>query len=488
MGSIREVAVSYASEDNTAGPAAGVVRKFCDELKKSGIKVTCALDGLSPDRAIRKSMAEKIGKAKYLCVFVSEKFLQSPWCMYELLVAYKHDHSNPDAFLNRVRFVWLFNGAGLSEMKGRVPHVIYWQQQATEAAAAFQKMRSDASSASLDEKQQAEEIARNVDAILAAAASRPQETSVQQFLQVVRKDLGIPEGSGPGRGPGNRTDAFPRIIRQINEELKADASILHFCSGPLGRYLNGTELRSDIVAELQRDPAAFADALESAKGQLQTGGSRSRGFCEGLKKVLAGLLVLSISPEWVQLHRSQVFQKPTPIPGRQAHGTLGKDSNGNPREYDWLTMSIGALMDRQPELEMIFRKPQDAPRRIGAPPPVGESIGPEYESRLIQQHFIRSILHEVIPVPSSAADVSLMEQFDEAYSEVLEVMKRAREQDCDPYHLAPDANPAVERHREVLKLTDLLLFAHPEGKPSKFLPEHSRKLLSLYDIFNLLRN
>lgn len=495
MGSIREVAVSYASEDNTAGPAAGVVRKFCDELKKSGIKVTCALDGLSQDRAIRKSMAEEIGKAKYLCVFFSENFLKSSWCMYELLVAYKHDHSNTEAFLNRVRFFWLFDGGGLSEIQGRLPYVQRWGQKSQETADAVKKMGNHGSGSSLDESRLVQEIANTVDEMLEVAARRPQIRDYNSFLQAVWRDLGISDGRGEGPGPGEPTDAFPGIIKQINEELAADESILQFCRSTLGRYVTGTKLRQDIVAELHNNPAAFADVLESVIGQLKTTGRRSRFFCDGLQRLLAGLLVLSISPEWVQIHRSQVFQKPTPIPGRQAHGTLGKDSNGNPREYDWLTMSIGALMDRQPKLEMIFRKPQDAPRRIGAPPPVGESFGTEYASRAIQQHFISSILDEVIPVPSPAADASqpaadasLIEQFDEAYYEVLKVMKRAREQECDPYHMDPVANRAVEQHRESLKLTDLLLFAHPEGRPSKFLPEHTRKLLSLYDIFDLLRN
>jgi hypothetical protein len=490
MGSIREVAVSYASVDNTAGPAAGVVRKFCDELKRSGIKVTCALDGLSQDRAIRKSMAEEIGKAKYLCVFFSENFLKSSWCMYELLVAYKHDHSNTDAFLNRVRFFWLFDNGGLSEIQDRLPYVQYWGHQSQETADAVKKMGNYGSGSSLDESRLVQEIANNVDEMLEVAGRRPQIRDYDSFLQAVWRDLGISDGGGEGHGPGEPTDAFPGIIKQINGELAADESILQFCRSTLGRYVTGTKLRQDIVAELHNNPAAFADVLESAIGQLKTTGRRSRFFCDGLQRLLAGLLVLSISPAWVQIHRSHLFEKPIPIPGRQKHGTLGTDRNGHPRSYDWLTMSIGALMDRQPGLERIFRKPQDAPRRIDPPPVVGESIGTSYEAQAIQQHLIRSILKEIVPIPvsSSADDDSLRKQFDEAYGEALRVMAHARRQECDPYHMDPDANRAVQQHRESLKLTDLLLFAHPEGRPSKFLPEHTRKLLSLYDIFDLLRN
>jgi hypothetical protein len=329
-----------------------------------------------------------------------------------------------------------------------------------------------------------------VDDILGAAASRPLITDFGSFVQAVKRDLGISDGGGEGHGPCEPTDAFPGIINEINQELAADKSILQFCRGPLGRYVTGTKLRQDIVAELQKNPAAFADVLDLVKAQLKTTRSPSSSFCNRLQRLLAGLLVLSISPAWVQIHRSHLFEKPTPIPGRQKHGTLGTDSNGNPREYDWLTMSISALMDRLPGLERIFRKPQDAPRRIDPPPPVGESIGTSYETLAIQQHLIRSITKDIVEIPDSLSgdEDSLRTQFDEAYDEALVVIARARRQECDPYHMDPDANGAVEQHLKSLKLTDLLLFAHPEGKPSKFLPEHTRKLLSLYDIFDLLRN
>lgn len=484
MESIRKIAVSYASKDESEGAQQGIVGRFCDELKKSRIEVICALNGLPHDRAIRRSMAEEIGKAQNLCVFFSENFIKSPWCMYELLVAFKHDYDNTDAFFKRVRFFWLFDGAGLSEIEGRLPYVEYWRQKSQDTAAAFEKMGTEGSGNSLDESRLHREIANYVDKILGVLASRPLTTNFDSFLQAVRRDLGI---SADAVEPA---DAFPGIIKQINQELAADESILQFCRGSLGRYVNGAKLRQDIVTELQNNPAAFADVLDSAKGQLKTTGPHSRRFCDGLQRVLAGLLVLSISPAWVQMNRSRLFEMPTPIPGRQKHGTLGTDSNGNERQYDWLTMCIGALMDRLPGLERIFRKPQEAPRRIDPLPLVGESLGNSYDAQKIQQHLIRSILKETveIPVSSSAAADSLREQFDEAYKEVLEIMNRARLQECDPYHMDPDANGAVEQHRELLKLTDLLLFANPEGRPSKFLPEHTRKLLSLYDIFDVLRN
>ncbi|MFN9293212.1 MAG: hypothetical protein ACK6EB_34480, partial [Planctomyces sp.] len=106
-------------------------------------------------------------------MFFSENFLKSSWCMYELLVAYKHDHSNTDAFLNRVRFFWLFDNGGLSEIQDRLPYVQYWGHQSQETADAVKKMGNYGSGSSLDESRLGQEIAHNVDEMLEVSGRRP---------------------------------------------------------------------------------------------------------------------------------------------------------------------------------------------------------------------------------------------------------------------------------------------------------------------------
>ncbi|MFM7921490.1 MAG: toll/interleukin-1 receptor domain-containing protein, partial [Planctomycetaceae bacterium] len=64
----RQIAVSYASAQENAAASSGTVERFRSELEAAGVTVTIASKDLHPGDSINKFMAEKIGKADYLCV------------------------------------------------------------------------------------------------------------------------------------------------------------------------------------------------------------------------------------------------------------------------------------------------------------------------------------------------------------------------------------------------------------------------------------
>ncbi len=106
-----KVGVSYSWKEEREGAHHGAVDRFCASLRKAGIEVIRDQDEVQHGECLSEFMRD-LGASEFLCVFLSDGYLKSPNCMYELLVAWQRSMDNPKDFRRRVK-VWVMPGSAV---------------------------------------------------------------------------------------------------------------------------------------------------------------------------------------------------------------------------------------------------------------------------------------------------------------------------------------------------------------------------------------
>ena len=112
----------------------GAKEELVDHLEarliREGYEVKRDKRAMRPGDWISDFMRE-IGQARRVCVVLSEKYVQSPYCMRELLFLYQSSCGEKADFLNRI-VPLVLEDAKLSKTPERLEHVRYWNAQLKE--------------------------------------------------------------------------------------------------------------------------------------------------------------------------------------------------------------------------------------------------------------------------------------------------------------------------------------------------------------------
>jgi GTPase SAR1 family protein len=125
-----EVFVSYAWTDESSN----IVDKLQKRLQQNGIKLIRDRDELNYKDSIRDFM-KRLGKGKCVVVVISEKYLKSENCMFELLQISK------DKNIRERIFPIILNDANIYRPIGRVVYAKYWEDEAEELDKALKSLR-----------------------------------------------------------------------------------------------------------------------------------------------------------------------------------------------------------------------------------------------------------------------------------------------------------------------------------------------------------
>ncbi len=174
--------LSYAWADETDRQREEKVDATCAEADKRGVLVLRDKKVLTRGDTISNFM-RAIGRGDRVFIFLSEKYLRSPFCMFEMYCVWLHSRQNEDDFCRRVR-LFVLDDARIWTPKDRLRHAIYWYNE-------FQEMERElkASSPSLlgpndqEAHRRTMEFALNVARILEEFADRVQPKSFDEFLQ-----------------------------------------------------------------------------------------------------------------------------------------------------------------------------------------------------------------------------------------------------------------------------------------------------------------
>ncbi len=127
----REYFVSYAWNDRDSDleiQREDKVNQLCiDAEAKFGIKIIRDKNTLQYGDSITKFM-QRIGKGERVFVFLSDKYLKSPNCMYELNQIWIQAQQNEDRLSEIVR-VFLVDKADIRKTLGRMKYAAYWRDE-----------------------------------------------------------------------------------------------------------------------------------------------------------------------------------------------------------------------------------------------------------------------------------------------------------------------------------------------------------------------
>ena len=121
--------VSYAWGDATGEgrEREAVVDRLCDEATHRGIRIQRDKTSLGMGDSITAFM-KRIGGGKRVFVVLSDKYLRSPFCMFELLELWRTSRQEGAAFLERVR-VFALPDAQIDTPIQRAKWAKHWKEQ-----------------------------------------------------------------------------------------------------------------------------------------------------------------------------------------------------------------------------------------------------------------------------------------------------------------------------------------------------------------------
>ena len=127
-----QVFVSYAWGDDTAEgrERQRVVDDLCAALGKEGIKVRRDRDEMRPGGLISEFM-DRLAEGDFIITVISDKYLRSEYCMYELFRIYRNCADKPERFLGKV-IPLILADAELGSLAERLQRAIHWTNQETE--------------------------------------------------------------------------------------------------------------------------------------------------------------------------------------------------------------------------------------------------------------------------------------------------------------------------------------------------------------------
>lgn len=180
-----EVFVSYAWTNESKS----LVDKLQKVLDENGVRLLRDSDELNYKDSIRNFM-QRLGKGKCIIAIISEKYLKSENCMFELL-----EISKAQKFKERI-FPIILTDANIYKPLGRVSYVKYWEQQIQELDDALKSLQGQDLSNLQQDLNLYAEIRRSFDSIShtlrdmnALTSSIHEESDFEQLIKKIQLQL-----------------------------------------------------------------------------------------------------------------------------------------------------------------------------------------------------------------------------------------------------------------------------------------------------------
>ena len=116
--------VSYAWADPTDPKRERDVDRLCDEAVKRGVLIVRDKSTLKIGDFIYDFM-QQIGEGDRVFVFISNKYLRSPYCMFELFELWRNSRQNKLDFTNKIR-VFNIDGTKVATPDEWLDYTAYW--------------------------------------------------------------------------------------------------------------------------------------------------------------------------------------------------------------------------------------------------------------------------------------------------------------------------------------------------------------------------
>ena len=441
------VAVSYSWKEEREGSNKGAVESFCKVLADSGINVIRDSERLKHGQCISNYMRD-IGASDFLCIFLSDNYLRSPNCMYELLVAWQRSKDNADEFRERVK-IWMMPGApSIQEPESRQEYRVYWQTERDRFAPIVQTSPTDGlAPAEVNSFQQIQQLAFQVNAMLCFIADTLLPQSMDEFAAWVRTEFGV----APKIDETLLAATYEQTAREIDQLLAHDKRLADFLFKACPTVFRKSGELLVLSEAIRKGEVNICDILEQIKVNL-TGFSGPAGDWERLQQVVGGFMTFAVNREWVLKQRSSAEKHGIQFPGKQESIPFMHQQGAL-----LLPLLTGALSDGFVRLERVFGVTNNR-QLTTEPPEVVKGILAHDKLKAMKLHFIHYVLN-----PEDFFDHS-NEEVDWHFEMTRKAMEYAATKKRDPYFTSDKKyQKLAEMIRTDLNLQHLLLI-FPDGQ------------------------
>jgi internalin A len=189
----REVFISYAWGDDT--PEGKIRAEACDRLydalEKDGFRPVRDRNEMQPGERI-SAFIRRLTHADLVVAVISDKYLRSPYCMFEIYKLWQKHQGDADALLQCLVPIVLPE-VKVGNVRERLPYLEYWADQADSLEALIRNPKLRPSTESWEEVRLVREFAHHVDGILVflqdVLMPRKLETHLDDGFQKVREAL-----------------------------------------------------------------------------------------------------------------------------------------------------------------------------------------------------------------------------------------------------------------------------------------------------------
>jgi internalin A len=123
------------------GESTAIVEDVCQEAMRRGIEILRDVTGIGLGGSIVQFM-QRVGTSDRVIVILSDIYLKSPYCMFELLEVWRNCRMADDVFRGRIRVFRLPDAKMLSPLE-RALYAVYWKEQFRELDAVVREHGAD---------------------------------------------------------------------------------------------------------------------------------------------------------------------------------------------------------------------------------------------------------------------------------------------------------------------------------------------------------
>ena len=245
--------VSYPWGDNADSNREELVDRLCEEARKRGVIILRDKTTLVHGELISEFMKQS-GEGDRVFIFLSDRYLRSPYCMFELFEMWRNARQNTADFLRRVR-IFTLDGTQIGRPQDWLEYTKFWIEERDGLKKAIDEVGwENAGDEAIKRYRLIETFAGNVSDVLAVFADAVQPRKFEDFMRYGFDDEAATGSEGARRGEQPRP---PLLEEQEQGEQAIKAA-----------------LRTAASAGPERLQAALARRDESPSADVQVTATR----------------------------------------------------------------------------------------------------------------------------------------------------------------------------------------------------------------------
>ncbi|MFM7166690.1 MAG: toll/interleukin-1 receptor domain-containing protein [Planctomycetaceae bacterium] len=505
----RKVAISYAWKAKSGRKFKNAVQRLCDQLREADVDVTRDVECLKFGDNLRTFM-RRIGRSGKICVFLSEAYLQSENCMYELFIAFQRDCDAEEKLAKRLRFFLLPDVLDYKSRTGdkRKALKTYWRTQIESHERLLDEEKADGGmeSSTLESLNRLKEIRSHLTRILNYAFGHLGATEFDAGMQQLKEEYGltkkplpaaklpkVPIVAGGGavkEETANQAAAFEKVFRKnleaIDDTLEKHPDISQLLQKANPRLFQNNRFQVASVTGAMLDRAEVNNTFQKLETSLGRQGSGSLDK-QQLFSVCGQLLVISINPSWVSRQRNRRDGAAVELPG--ANFELSVSNSGKKSQFvNLLHLAAVAVAGSPADLKRLFSAARDDDRALFDLPHVTAGITLAERRVEFQKFLIRSLLGPKLKLPAgnTASDQEIINhRFRDAMRLGQLEMQQGR-----PFYGTQEVQIRLEEclERGTIPADCLVWLVGVQGDLDDVMPQYFDTFYHLHSVYTALKN